>query len=387
MGRIAAHIYSIIVIGMMRNFLAKSVLLAAVCALCAPACADTVKLTDRPAFLNVRVIDYHDKRLHFRGVSRQVLRKPLAEVEWLAIDELPDFTAAEQALITGDWTTAADAYERALGAAPRQWLASLISCRLVLASDRAGRFDRAVALLVQLESQAIRLPEDYVPRLPGPPGDTGNRRALATLTEAIATNPAAAESQALARLRLELQLYEGVLPDSPTGLPAPGDSTAPKTTPTTTQPAEPLGLLPATGSGAPPAKRPANAPLLDESSLVLEAARAALTAGNPQRAGQLVSDALPFVGAASRSDWLLVLGLSRLESGQHVEAAATLLEVAADTTNPGRAATALYQAGIAHERLGRSDVAYGLYGELLERPNVPAEIRTLAEAGRERVRP
>ena len=68
-----------------------------------PVPGDTVKLNDRPAFRNVSISDFRDNLLVFRGVSGEYLKKPLAEVEWLAIDGRPHLTAAERAAATGNW--------------------------------------------------------------------------------------------------------------------------------------------------------------------------------------------------------------------------------------------------------------------------------------------
>ena len=347
--------------------------------------ADTVKLANKPAFRNVVVTDFRDLRLVFRGVSRQYLHKPLDEVEWLTIDGRSDFNSAEQAAATEAWTAAVAHYESALSAADAPWLQSLIRVRFLGASQRAGRFDRAVALYVGLLNSGILLPPRYTPANPGPIGSDINRRARTTLETALAASPAPVVREALRTLQLELLLFEDVDP-----LPADLIVATTATRPTASRPSHrrPVGILPEPEDDAPPP--PARAtppPTLHAESLVLKAARAAADSRDFRRAARLLERGLAFVATSDRGPWRLLFGRCRIELGDYAPAAADLLDLAETESDPARSAEALYYVAQAHERMGRGDVARRLYHELLQRTNAPEYVKTRARAALEQEEP
>jgi tetratricopeptide (TPR) repeat protein len=361
-----------------------------------PATGDIVKLTNKPVFRNVTITDFRGDKLIFRGVSEQYLRKPLDQVEYLAIDGEPELNAAEQAATAGNWAAAAARYDEALAMAQKPWLRALIRLRLLATCEHAGRFDRAVSLYIELLEASPALAAAHAPRAPGGVGSDMNRRARATLEGALAKDPMRAISDPVRTLLLELLIYEEVAPLPPhlTGVTAP-------TPPPTRQPpdrARHLGILP--GSDDEPdlvaASRPgsssqpsglAGPPRLTGDSFVLRAAETACEAGDFRRASRLVERSLPYVGVADRVPWRLLLGRCRIELGQPAEAAADLLNLSETVPDRSRAALALYYVALAHERLDRADVARSLYEELLQRADAPETVKTNARAALQRLTP
>ncbi|MFQ5805705.1 MAG: tol-pal system YbgF family protein [Phycisphaerae bacterium] len=136
--------------------------------------ADAVVLKGRPPFRNVRIIDFKHGRLVFRGVSKEVLRKPLNEVARFKIDRSPILTGAEALAQTNAQESPA-AYRRALTKAADPWLRDLIRVRLLEACDRAGRFDEAVALYTELLRGQTVPANSPAPRHPGAVGWATNQ--------------------------------------------------------------------------------------------------------------------------------------------------------------------------------------------------------------------
>ena len=215
-----------------------------------------------------------------------------------------------------------------------------------------------------------------------------NRRARATLERALTADPTRAVTDAARGLLLGLLIYEDVDP-LPIGLVAPLATTAPAAS------LKPhLGILPGPDEGADATSQPASAaptaaepPRLTADSLVLRAAEAACEAGDFQRAARLVERALPYVAAGERGPWRLLLGRCRIELGHPAEGAADLLNLAETDNDRGRAALALYYVALAHERLGRADVARPLYEELAQRAEAPEDVKTRARAALQRLKP
>jgi tetratricopeptide (TPR) repeat protein len=341
--------------------------------------ADTVKLRGKPAFRNVQVVGLRDGRLVFKGVSRQHLRKPLAQIEWVEVDRVATLGPAERARAAERWAVAVRAYRQALEEIREPGLTGFARLRLLECCDRGGLFDEAVALYVELVRQDATLASEYTPRCPGRPGSPTNDAARGHLEAALALTRSATAASLWRNLLLEIVLYEEA-DDWPAALaeggPPGGDQAGP------TPASRSVEASPSSAPTAPSASRPLRLPA---DSLPLTAARAALAAGDTQRAHRLLERSLPFVDPADRGPWKLLLGRCRMELGRYAQAAAELAELAETDADPARAAEALYYLGLAHERMGRPEVAIRLYRELLARENLPAEVRTLARAGLRRV--
>jgi len=336
--------------------------------------ADTVKLRDRPAFRNVTIADFRENLLVFRGVSGEVLRKPLAEVEWLAITECTHLTAAERVAATGNWNAALGAYDRALAGPSRPWLRNLVLVRLLAACEPAGRFDRAIELYLELLHGQPKLAAGRRPARPGPVGSDTNGKARRVLESQLAQDHLSPAVAAAARsLLLEVLIYEEVSP-------LPAQFAVPAVTEPASRPAIRIGIgiLPPGPAAGAPDSRPSPVAVLGGDSLLIGAAERCLAAGEPERAARLIGRGLPYVPRSERWPWRLLLGRCRIAAAEYAEAAAGLLEVAETAPDRLVATTALYYAGVAHQRLGRKDVARRLYRELLNRDDTPASVKDRA---------
>ncbi|MGD8452758.1 MAG: hypothetical protein PVJ57_13140 [Phycisphaerae bacterium] len=341
-----------------------------------PTESDTVKLHGKPPFRNVRVTGFRHGRVVFRGVSGQFLHKPLDQIEWLAIDNLEALGAAEQAAVTGKWSQAAAGYRSALAHDDEPWRAALLRARLTAVLDRAGRFDEAVAVWLELLAGDADAAAGQAPRHPGPPGSPENGSARERLTAALEAGGAPEVRQRLRTLLLDLALYDEVA-----DLPAELELVAPPEERTAPGRRSPLLGLPVASR---PAVRP-EVPTLGGDSLIFAAARAAIQDQNSGRAVRLLERAKPYISDRERDNWRLLLAQARIDAGEPAVAAADLLSLSESTDDPRQAALALYYLGQAHERLGQPDIARRLYRELGEREDLAEDVRALVERARKRL--
>lgn len=176
----------------------------------APAADDTVVLRGKPAFQNVDVLGFYDNHVHFRGVSRQVLRKPLDEVARIELARSPTFTNAEHAASEGRFADAAAEYQRSLDELDEPWLRALAQRRRYQAlrgsSDLAATMNAYLALVRADPRLAVPL----APRTPAPPGSPTNLHAREQIAESL-SKPLAADARAvLWTLWVELCFYDDV---------------------------------------------------------------------------------------------------------------------------------------------------------------------------------
>jgi len=323
-----------------------------------------VKLRGKPAFEHVIVLDYRADELVFRGVSREVLRKSLAEIEWFTLDDQPALSAAERAAAAGRWATALAGYESALVQVPDAWLRTLVQLRLLDAAKHAGRFELAVRLYVELLQTKPLVVRGRAPTRPGPWGSAVNALARREIEGALERDVLPAARAALRSLLLELLIYEDVreLPAALTGMPPEARAAA------TSRPVR--SILP--DEAEEQTQEPAA--LIVAPSLLREVSQEALEHGDGRRAEAWLERGRPFVSADLADAWDLQLGQARLERGRYAAAADGLMALSEATADRALAATALYYVGVAHQRMGRVDVARRLYRELLTREETPTEI-------------
>jgi len=343
-----------------------------------PATADTVTLYGKPPFRNVEVLGFQDGRLSFRGVSEQVLRKPLAEVEFIELDRDPRFSEADR-LRLEDPAAALTAYEAARNASGDGWLQDVIDLRRIGVLDRLGRFDDAVVAWLEQLRRAPDAAGGLAPRsltTASPEALTSAIQLLAGATPRVARGDA---RDAVRTLLLECTLAAGEAPAPEQFVPAPeGDAAA--------------ALAPASAP-APPGEAP---PLLfgdlaDADKVVRLAGDSAVFAlaeqqieqGRSAQAERLLRRALPFVAGPGRAGPEILLQRARIERGQAASAADALLEIAAACRSAGRedlAGEAVYYCGLAHERLDRPEVARAYYQDVLKSDAAAERVRERARA-------
>jgi len=369
--------------------------LAIVCvALAAPSSgvADTVVLRGKPAFNEIQITGFKQGKLIFRGVCQELLRKPLGGVARFAIDRNPMLSKAET-LRSESPERAIRAYRRALDGADEDWLYDLIRVRLLGACDQAGRFQEAIALYADLLADDPDWVRHFAPRHPAVQGSAENRQARARLHEAIQAARLPGVKRALRTLLLELLLFDEVEP-LPAELRPPGSQPTPERPVAASQPERlPPRLFgprrqpgPRAAARASDARRQPGGPLqLPADSFVRAAADALLESGEPARAAQLVERALPYLSVTDRDPWLVLLGRCRIELGAFARAADELLALSESTGDQRVVVEALYHVALAHERMGRPDVAVRLYEQLLQRTDLPAETRARVTLGLKRL--
>lgn len=352
----------------------------------APACADTVVLAGKPPFRHVHITGFRGGRLVFRGVCRETLRKPLRELASFQIDADPMLSNAE-ALRQREPAAAVTAYRLALEEIPRGWLHDLAEARLVGALDRAGRFAEAVRLWTDLLAAHPDWAGALVPRHADRPGSLTNTQVRRRLAAAYATHLSPDVRRSLARLWLELTLYDGLDPD-PAGAATRAAQSRHKQPPAASRPSgEPPPLFGAVRRKRSPGRSTSDLPQeaatlrLPADTFVLQAVRDALQAGQTGRADAIITRSMPHIDPAARGRWQLLHQRCRIEAGHYAQAADALLALSERTPNPTLAAEALYYVGVAHERMDRADVAADIYRELLERSDIPPRLRKLAADG------
>ncbi len=342
-----------------------------------PTRADTVKLRGKPAFHNVQIRGLRDGKLIFRGVSRETLRKPVAQIEWLAITGCPRLNQAEQAAYRGAWVTACADYEYVLQATDVPWVRQWAQRRLVIGYDGLGQFDLAVeqysALLADGAGHAT-----VSPGRPSARGSVQNRRAIELLSEQQHSGSLAKPSR---ELLLQLLIFEDVTPDILVRRREPHPESQPKSPDEVPS----LGILPPATAPAIPPAQPRVRTYLPADTFLLAAVDDALAEDNATRAGRLVNSSLPFVSPADEPRWRFRQARVWLENGRHAEAGAALLDVH-DQLSPASRAWALYYVGLAHERMGRNDVALRYYQDLIADDGGSADVQRAARAGLDRLR-
>lgn len=123
--------------------------LAAVLAVGGAALADTLVVGGN-ARTGAKIKSYRNGMFDYTLDGRAV--NPVAgdRVSQIALDDDAALTAAEQAFVAEKWAAAADGYQTALKASNRTWLKDWVLPRMLVAADRAGKFEVAVSGFVQM---------------------------------------------------------------------------------------------------------------------------------------------------------------------------------------------------------------------------------------------
>lgn len=321
--------------------------------------ADEVKLRKKPVFRGVAILDFRDGDLIFRGVSRQTLRKPIAQVEWFTIDRYPALTNAEQLAAANEWPSAVRSYQLAMDNLVEPWLRDWIQLRILRALDGTGAYDQAVSRYIELLSardESVSLPP---PRNPGPPGSRVNANARLILTTALDEPLKNRVRGQLESLLLELVMLDPEM-DIPRQLKVPDDllpdrdreasADGTKSKKKKKKKRRRYGLLPEYATAAPVTKLPAGTPLLPRIQRDLDA-------GETDRAAEELQEVRPFLHTDDepRADFLQArIHIAERDYASAFELLSQLAEL--PRTSEFRC-DALYYAGLTATRLERFDVA------------------------------
>lgn len=333
----------------------KSTFLAAV-ALFAPDVvgrADVIKLTDRPALQAVDVTDFSGGAIRFRGVTNVLFTRPLNEVEWLDLEESPQFSDAELARVAGLTAEALKGYLAVAERPPSAWVGRLAQTRVIQLSDDAGRFDAAVALYIEMLLSAPTADLSIRPRKPGPPGSPLNQRGREMLLAALESRPKPTVADALRSLLLEIGLTDG--------LEKPLDFTAePAETATAEKPEELPALF---GPERRAAAATTAAVYLPPDSLVWGVADQRLAAGDAAGALQLIDAARPWTRSSDKDRARLLRAQALLALDRANEALREARPLVENTDRATRDA-ALYHVGLASAQIGDVDGARAAWTRL-----------------------
>ncbi len=334
--------------------------------------ADEVKLVRRPVFRNVQVTDYRDGRLHFRGVSRQTLRKPIAEVEWIRIDGWPELNLAERPP-DPDMPTAPQ-YELLIRQTAEPWQIDLLRIRHAQALDRERPLNEALPAYLKLLADRVPGAAAARPRHPDPAGSAGHAAARARLRTARSLGQYRTFQQDLLLLELELLLWDQVSP-----LPRPFSQWA--RTPAEQTPPAPE---PEAESDAPPAMFAdvplvvEGAPRLPPDSFVYQAIDEALDLDDRPAARAWIERVTPF---AAEDDPGLALRVARLALAESPGDAVPLLETLRESNaDLPSGALATYYVGLAFQRLERPAAAEDAWRALLRHRGADERLRAFARA-------
>lgn len=174
---------------------------------CLGARADQIVVGD-VNYIGATVLALEQGRLQFRAADLQPHDVGISEVNLLIIDAkdgFGDFNQAERYMAAGEPVKAVVRYHRILRLSDGFWR-DLITMRLLVASDRAGRIDEATNFFVRAVQGEWSGPVEAARLMPqGIPGQRGGRvtRALSALDMAIGN-----ELDPLRRLPLELLRYQ-----------------------------------------------------------------------------------------------------------------------------------------------------------------------------------
>ena len=172
------------------------------------AAADTLYVGEtgkQPIAVNgVKVLDLQGDSLIYQTSGGEQLKKPLSQMQQIAIDGETDFDAAEKAYAGGDWAAAVTGYQASMSSASKQWMKDRSAMRLATAAAKAGRFDAAVAAYAAVLQRNPDAAAAVKPELPAD-GSPQLKPAADAITSALGA-ASLNDSQRGALLSLQLQI-------------------------------------------------------------------------------------------------------------------------------------------------------------------------------------
>ncbi len=405
---------------MLRRGLRISLPIAVIFLNSAPARGDFIQIIEKPAFDNVQAKDFRERLLIFRGVSGQLLRKPVDQIVTLRLNDFPELTRAEDLAARRD--PAADAaFISAARDGAQTWQRELAAYRRVVAQDRAGLFDGAVAGWLELLRDRPRDALSLTPASPNPTAATAQRQAIEYLRAATLDPLYQRHLPAIRRLLLETLIYDelpldrdgfrpperivaspaasrrrGLFadaePDADAGTsPSAAASVATRRRPQAAAkvgvPADSAGAAGTAGLNQPDAAgklMDLPSPELSADSWLLREIESDLADYSTSRAVRRLTQAEPFITTGARAAWRLAWVEVALNQGCPEEALAIVQELRRRSGRPATGAEShfvarlRYHEGLAWRALGEPDRARRCFEAALLEPGATGRIYQLA---------
>lgn len=121
--------------------------------------ADSLELTNKMAYRDVRINGIRGSELQFTTTSGSESSRPLSQIKRITLDGEVALNAAEEAFVQESWDKAIEGYEKTLRATTKEWLKDWCSARLLESAGKAGRFDAAVRAFVELARKSPQAAE------------------------------------------------------------------------------------------------------------------------------------------------------------------------------------------------------------------------------------
>lgn len=176
--------------------------------------ADEVTVKGLPTYSGVQIINVEKGMISFRVAGRNLLARPIANVERIQIAGIEPFNEAEKAISPRsgepDWAKAVTGYDAITDLQSRPWLKRLVQYRRLKALDETGQFDRAVKEWLLLLNDEKDSAAPLVPVKAAEKGSQANQKAISLLEAARqglqAKTPA---GQAVAQALMQAYRIEG----------------------------------------------------------------------------------------------------------------------------------------------------------------------------------
>ncbi len=342
---------------------------AAVVAAAAPACADSIKLTNGLTYEPITILGVADGAVRFQMSSGAIISKSIGELAVVSISDDKNFTLGETFLHQGKYAEAEKAYSAVERKASEKWKKTLIDYRLLVVSVSAGQIDKATVRWLKIVDDACRESPNRTadasagvlamrPRKLAPPRSKANDRAITLLKGKIGETKSEAYARAIRQLLVDLYERQGLLAQARAeAMKLAGKAATPET-------------KPSNGKTMPPPDGSAN--------VQLRLAVLSLKQGRYERVIRQLQPRMKKFTAEDLPAAMLLLGRAKLGLSKQkqdksaaekmlLEAGLDLMRVVVFFGSSDEAPQALLSAGRVNERLGNADAAKSAYSAVAKR--------------------
>ncbi len=334
---------------------------AAVLTVAAPACADSIKLTNGITYNSVTIIGVSDGVVRFR-MGRNTISKPVSKLALVNIADDGNFTRGETLLTQSKYAEAEKAYSTSRRAATALWKKTLIDYRLLAISNATGQIDKATARWLKIVDDADVSAGVLAmrPKKLAPAKSKANDRAITLLNGKIKETKSDAYIRSIRRLLVDLYECQGQLAQAR----AEAIKLAGKTPSSETKPSN--------------GKTRPDTPPVGSANVQLRLASLSMKERRFDRVIELLQPRMKQFTAAELPTAMLLLGKAKLEKAKReskkpdakkllTEAGLDLMRVAVFFSTDSEAPYALFLAGQVNERLGNNRGAKAAYSAVVNR--------------------